>query len=125
MSSFKGAVAKRIRAGKKREDRAKNDRYYARNAHPNYRTFPKQAEYRDEQGRLYVLGQSLDPTVVQLNVKLPPGTEWFKTQRARITLIPLLPQRAPHTINIRYAFIENTYTHRTGHVLVSKSEWSS
>ncbi len=126
-----------IRKGLHAEHVARNPRYYVQlNDHPNYRKF--KPEYQDQFGRLYekakvnlvrtehpVPVNPLDP-LVKLNVKLPPGTEWYDrgVHRTVLHLSPLRPDRdQPHVVIPRKHYIMQG--HRTGHIHVLRIDWET
>jgi hypothetical protein len=134
-----GQRRKAIQKGRHVENVARNARYYAINDHPNYREFGE-PEYEDEDGRQYRVAHSdfvrtMSPMErasiaehgwVKLYVRLPPGTDWYPENKARVH-VTLEPYRdtslVPRTVTIRRRFIMAP-SHRTGHAFVSKADWT-
>jgi hypothetical protein len=125
-----------IRQGLHAERVAKNPRYYvALNDHPNYREFGE-PEYTDASGRQYKIAEvdfvrtyapvprSTNASVpMKLYVRLPPGTEWFPANKARIA-VTLYPTNA--AARVRHIIFRKHYIlpqHRTGHIFVARSDW--
>jgi hypothetical protein len=129
-----------IRSGKRAENVARNPRYHIEmNDHPNYRDFG-QPHYIDAEGRQYKVAEfdmvrtatpiRRDATIshgwVKLYVRLPPGTSWFDTvkKKLRVTLFPYSDASLPdkHVV-LQKRFLMQP-SHRTGHVFVSRFDWS-
>lgn len=100
---------------------ARHPRYYARNAHPNFRDFGAAGppDDTDAEGRQYRLGPFDDATGTRrLFVRLPrPDVPWFDADAASGGGVVVLPALG-RTLRIVAADIMPA--HRTGHVDV---EW--
>ena len=113
-----------IRRGRRAEQRLeKNPRYYALNAHPNFREF--QRAYVDDAGREYQFAPAAaelreDDTLTRLYVRLPrPAVPWFgpDVRDTQLALYDIVTGKHAHTITIHSVY-RMAPRHRTGHVHV-------
>ncbi len=119
MSRFKPPRVARIEA---------NERYYALNSHPNFRTF-KAPEWVDAFGREYRVSPVAGAEgsgEVQLDVRLPRRTvPWFDPMEdgRPIVLTRTDGSAQQREVRVLSSFLMNP-KHRTGHVFIWAQDWA-